>query len=477
MSNRPGWTRAEFVRRSAAGGAAFALVPLRAAEATAAAPGDMRRFVSRPDLKPPAMTVLRDRGGTAPGLLFLAPSSGPGQRGTLIADDRGEPLWFHPTTPVTAMNLRAARYRGEPVLTWWEGKTERGLGQGSHVILDRSYRVVERFPAGHGRPSDLHELLLTPRGTAIVTAWETATRNLTGAGGSRRGTVIGGVVQELDLPSGKVLFEWRSLDHVPLEESHARIGPRFDYFHVNSVELDGDGNFVVSARNTWTVYKIDRRTGRVLWRLGGKRSDFAMGPGTRFAWQHDARMHGPGRISIFDNATATRKGSASKALVLDLDLRRMRATLRRAYRHAPALHAWAMGSAQLLPNGNLLAGWGTEPYLTEYGPTGAVLFDAKLPHGGQSYRALRFPWVGRPSIPPRLVAQGGRLYVSWNGTTETASWRLDSGGDAGSLQAGDTTPRRGFETVLAAPQGARYAQAVALDRSGRPLASSAAIKL
>ena len=90
----------------------------------------------------------------------------------LILDDRGEVVWFRPTTPATAMNFRTALFKGQPVLTWWEGKAELGLGRGVHVIVDSTYREIARMPAGAGRQSDLHEFMLTPRGTAIITSYE-----------------------------------------------------------------------------------------------------------------------------------------------------------------------------------------------------------------------------------------------------------------------------------------------------------------
>jgi Arylsulfotransferase (ASST) len=445
----------------------------------------VHRFVSRPDLAPPVMSVLHRTDGTSAGRLFLAPLSGPGQRGTLIVDDAGTPIWFRPSAPVVAVNFRAAVYRGRPVLTWWEGKTEHGLGQGTHVIVDQSYREVGRIPAGRGRPSDLHEFLLTERGTALVTSWERLTANLSSIGGSAEGAVVGGVVQELELPSGRVLFEWRSLDHVGLEESYAGVSTQaaYDYFHVNSIELDHDGNLLVSARNTWTVYKIDRGSGDVIWRLGGKRSDFAMGPGTVFAWQHDARRHGHAayRISLFDDGAAPQVQPHSKGLVLDLDLRRMRASVHRRYLHSPPVLAHALGSVQLLPNGNVLVGWGTAPYITEYTAAGRVLFDVKLPHGGENYRALRLPWTGRPVRPPDLAARrtSGHdfLYASWNGATEVAGWQLETGSDPGALQPAGASRKAGFETQLAAAPGTRYAAVIALDAHGRPLARSKTVRV
>jgi len=327
------------VRRAAGSGAAALLLGSAAASRRlvgtafgATEPAKTHLFRSRPDLVPPVLTTVHHDVHASAGCLFLAPLSGPGQRGSLILDGSGEPLWFKPSKPVVALNFRAAVYRGKPVLTWWEGKTEHGLGEGTHVILDETYRQVARIPAGGGRPADLHEFLLTSRGTALVTAWERVPMDLSSVGGLPNGLVVGGVLQELELPSGRVLFEWRSLDHVTIDESHAAISTDtpYDYFHINSIELDADGNFLVSARNTWAIYKIDRGTGNIRWRLGGKKSDFAMGPGTGFAWQHDARHHGATDqlVSLFDDGAAPQVQPHSKALVLALDPKRMRATRR-----------------------------------------------------------------------------------------------------------------------------------------------------
>ena len=305
--------------RTALGSAAGLIAAPTALEAALAAPlaeiAGAHRFVSRPDLRPQVVKTLRRSTGRAPGYVFLAPLSGPGDRGALIVDETGSPIWFRPSAPVVALNVRAAVYRGKPVLTWWQGKTEHGLGDGTHFVVDDTYREVARLPAGGRRHSDLHEFVLTPHGTALVTAWEAVPTDLSSLGGLRGGVVIGGVVQELALPSGRVLFEWRSLDHVPIGESYAGVSVHapYDYFHVNSVELDSDGDLLVSARNTWGIYKIDRGSGDVVWRLGGKRSDFAMGPGTTFAWQHDARHHDGHLVSLFDDGAARRRQAGPSA--------------------------------------------------------------------------------------------------------------------------------------------------------------------
>ncbi|TML89602.1 MAG: ArsR family transcriptional regulator [Actinobacteria bacterium] len=480
-------TRAGFVRRASGGALGLALLGgVRldgAAAATLRSRSDVRHFRSRPDLRPPRLEVLRAPAAASDRYLFLSPSSGPGQRGVLILDDRGDVVWFRPTTPSTAMNFRTALYKGEPVLTWWQGKAERGLGRGVHVIVDSTYREIARLPAGAGRQSNLHEFTLTPRGTAIVTSYEVRTANLSGVGGPPSGKVIGGIVQEITIPGARVLFAWRSLNHVPIEESHVVFnGHAYDYFHVNSVDIDADGNLLVSARNTWTVYKVHRETGEVLWRLGGKRSDFQMGPGTAFAWQHDARHHDEGGlISLFDNGAAPPVAPQSRGIVVALDRRGRRARLVRQYTHPRRLLSPFMGNAQLLPNGNVVVGWGGLPYVTEFHRGGGVSFDARLPAGGQNYRAFRLPWVGHPHDAPRLVAHraSGRrlLYASWNGATEVAAWRLEAGARPDDLQTALTRPKKGFETSLPVPASGTYASAVALGPVGEELGRSTTIRL
>jgi hypothetical protein len=495
-------SRGEFMRGAAGVGLGVAIGSTSALELLGIAPGvgtataaaglpQVHRFHSRPDLVPPTVSVVGRTGSLAAGSLFLAPSSGPGQRGALIVDDAGEPLWFRPSTPVTAMNLRVALYRGAPLLTWWEGKFEHLVGEGAHVlgflaegthvIADEHYRVIARPHAGNGLPSDMYEFLLTPEGTALLTSWEIVEMDLRSVGGPAKGSVVGGVVQELELPSGNVLFEWHSVEHVALEESYGRVGHPFDYFHINSIAPNADGNLLVSARNTWTVYSIDRGSGEVIWRLGGKKSSFAMGPNTLFAWQHDARPHADELVSVFDDGAAPRVQPQSRGLMLSLDITKMRATFHRSYPHVPRLLAHALGSTQLLENGNVLVGYGTAPHFTEFTGNGDVLLDARLPPGGENYRALRFPWKGLPADRPRIVALvstgASRLYVSWNGATEVAAWQLQTGQSAERLSAALTVPRRGFETVLPIPSATRYAAALALDQSGALLGTSDTIRI
>jgi hypothetical protein len=447
-----------------------ALVAVASGCGSGSGPGPpQQRFRSRPDLKPPPVRILTRAHGTAPGYIFIAPKKNVAQAGPMIVDDRGRLVWFRPLTTRGVTDFRVQRYRRRPVLTWWRGRPFHGKGDGNYAIVDTSYRTVARVRPGNGLVGDIHEFLLTPRGSALLTIFHRVRK------GDR--TIFEGALQEVDVASGRVLFEWHSLGHVPLDESYERPPKKqsvpYDYFHVNSIDVDADGSLLVSARNTHAVYKVDRRTGRILWRLGGKRSDFTMGPGTRFAWQHDARRLPDGTISLFDNEAAPQVGPESKGLVLRLDMPRMRATLVRSIVHRPRLLAATQGNLQLLPDGHWFIGWGARPYFTEYDATGRrVLFDGRFGYRDDSYRAYRFQWTGRPGGRPALAVAGSGAYVSWNGATEVRRWQPVVDGRA--LRA---VRRAGFETRLRVPRNATSIAVRALAGDGRVLATSRAVAI
>ena len=166
------------------------LVARPAARAALLAPAAPHRFVSRPDLRPPVVAVTTASDAAAPGHIFIAPfqisgKAGPGY-GALIVDELGQPIWFKPEPTKTAMNLRVQRYKGKPVLTWYEGDVLGGYG-GDYVVADQSYRELARVKAGHGEHGDLHEFLLTSRGTALITIYSNIPADLTSVGGSAIG--------------------------------------------------------------------------------------------------------------------------------------------------------------------------------------------------------------------------------------------------------------------------------------------------
>ena len=448
-------------------------------------PGQVQSFHSAPGLRPPSVNVTRDAAGTAPGDIFLSPKNLLGQAGPMILDAAGRLIWFHPVSgKEQAFDFTKQHYQGKPVLTWWQGiVNSRGFGLGEDVIYGTSYRQLVTVKAGNGYRADLHEFVMTPQGTALITAYDPVRMDLSSVGGPRDGAVLDGVVQEVYVRTGLVLFEWHSLGHVALDESYVKPAPDglFDHFHVNSVALDADGNLILSARNTWAIYKINHRTGQIMWRLGGKRSSFKMGRGTQFAYQHDARRQPDGTITLFDNGASPKVHPESRAIALRLDMKSMTVTLAREWRHPSKILAGSQGNMQVLPNGNRFVGWGGEPNLTEFSPDGRILFDAALAAPDTSYRAFRFPWNATPTGRPALATSPGpgdrlTVYASWNGATAIARWRILAGAGPQALKPLSEAARTGFETRMAAFTRDPYVAVQALDASGSVLGTSQAVK-
>jgi hypothetical protein len=477
-------TRRRFLRSAGIGAAGLTLTGgvgeiLSAALAArvAAAPGTPK-WHTRPDLRIPALTVTHRAEGASADPIFIAPYNAPNaQAGAVIVDGGGRPIWENPLAGRVTTNFQVQRYRGSPVLTWWEGSIELGHGVGEYVIADSSYRTVRRVQAGRGLRGDLHEFVITARDTALLTSYVVTGADLSAVGGPRDGTIQDAIFQELDLATGKVLLEWHSLDHIPLEESYAPVGADWDFFHINSVDFDNDGELLISARSTHTVYKIDR-SGAIVWRLGGKRSDFSMGPGSAFAWQHDVRSQPDGTLTVFDNGATPAVEKLSRGLILDIDEQAMTATLVRQYTH-PKVLAGSQGSVQLLANGNVFVGWGEAPHVSEFDYSGQMLFDGVLGDKYQSYRAFRLPWTGRPVEAPAiaLTRRGSRLtvYASWNGATDVHSWQLLAGTQSDALSPVSSTRSHGFESALRTASVGPHFAVQALDAGGAPLGRSGTV--
>ena len=506
--SEPPWpTRSEFLKAS--GVLAAGLVPLRASAARAvgqprARPldkaagggsGPLLSFRSRPDLRPPRVIVTpgrRSLAHSADEYWFLAPGKGGGvQIGPLMVGEHGRFTWFRPVpNNWYAMNFRAQVYRGKPVLTWWQGTQLGDLGEG--VIVDSSYREIARVRAGNGHTVDPHELLLTAEGTALITCSPSnVSADLSAVGGSKDGKVAESVVQEIDVQTGRVLLEWRSLDHVSVSESYMQPGGVYDFMHANSIDVAPDGNLLVSGRHTWALYKLERSTGQVIWRLGGKRSDFDMGTNAQFAWQHDARWRGAGAITVFDDGAAFFEGSQparathsqSRGLVLAVDEAHKIVRKARSYRHRPPLLTYGFGNMQTLPDGDVVVGWGDLPVFSRLAPDGTALAEAHVPPGYASYRAYQQAWKGVPAEPPALVARRAaarhhtKLYASWNGATGVAAWRVSIGRRPGKLRPLGTVRAHSFETVARVDATGGYAAVTALDHTGHALGTSRPIKL
>jgi len=459
--------------------------------APAPLPTNYQSFHSRPDLRPPIVTVSA-KAQSATGDLFLAPYSGVGQYGPMILNEHGGLIWFEPLSPAgaRAADFQVQQYEGQPVLTWWQdpliadGSRAAGL-----VIANSSYQDIAFVRTGNGYQADLHEFEITPQGTALVTVYDAIDCNLSAVGGPRAGAVADTLFQEIDLKTGLVMYEWHSLDHVPLQNSYSSARPTsqaepFDYFHINSVNVEQDGDLLVDSRNTWAAYDVDPQTGQVRWELGGKRSSFKIGPGAGTAWQHDAIQQPDGAITFFDNGAFPLVHPQSRAIEVALAPASMTATLVRSDEHQNPLVSGSQGNVQALPNGDWMIGWGQAGYLSEVNRAGQPLFNAHLPPDWESYRTFVLPWTGQPTGSPAVAYEpsthgGAVVYASWNGATLIASWRVLAGASPTSLQPVSSAAMAGFETAISLPATVAlpYVAVQALDASGAVIGVSAAVKM
>jgi hypothetical protein len=454
-------------------------------------PGDahaIQHYATAPTLTPSTVRITTPaKPGAAAGDLFLAPYQGKGTPGPMIVDQAGNLIWFK-ALPAgkTATNFEVQQLDGKPVLTWWQGRVlEVGFGQGEDVIYDTSYKQVGVVRAGNGFHADLHEIRLTPQGTAWIDAFDPIRMNLASAHGLSNGILTDSIVQEVDIKTGLVMWEWHALGHVPISESH-NAAPKssypWDYVHVNSVDPGPSGDVLLSARNTWALYDVDIHSGGVRWRLGGAHSSFKPGAGTRFYWQHDAELQPGGLVSVFDNGSDPPQEKQSRGLLIDANASTHTAALVKQFANpSRTLLASSQGNTLSLPGNDWLMGYGGLPNFTEYSSSGQVLLDGTLGKNVQSFRTYLSPWSAHAPGVPSVVAQSGvagtlSVSVSWNGATDVASWSVLAGAAPGALNPVSSAAKAGFQTTIAAPTVGPYVQVQALDGSGAVIGTSAVVK-
>jgi hypothetical protein len=451
--------------------------------------GSVQSFHSAPEVQPPSVEVGTDSAGVSPGDIFMAPYSGPGPDGPTIMTQQGQLIWMNVLPgEMKATNLQVQSYGGQPVLTWWQGYIPpQGFGLGEEIVANSSYKQILKIKAGNGNLADLHDFHMQSNGTALLTVFRTIHCNLTSVKGSRDAAVTDASFQELDLKTGLVRREWTSLDHAALGESYSE-GEKsstqwpFDYFHLNTIDPRGDGTTLLSSRNTMALWLINDKTGQVIEKIGGKKSSVKMEPGAQTAFQHDAMTLPNGQISIFDNGGAPfgqpESHKESRAAIVEVSQGRDR--LVQELRHPTPLQAGSQGNVQQLPNGNWLVGWGQEPYVSEYTPSGQLIYDehmwaVKLQYETESYRTYKFEWKATPYWPPSIAAQktggGVEAWASWNGATEVASWRLLGGSSPTQLSPIGSASSSGFETTLHG-QSSAYVAVQALNGAGEVIGNS-----
>ncbi|KAJ5374390.1 hypothetical protein N7517_006396 [Penicillium concentricum] len=402
---------------------------------------------------------------------FLAPRGDSiAHPGPMILNADGELVWTK-WNRGTTQDFKVQRYKGEDYLTYWQGDTTNGLGQGSWYMLDSTY--TQRYvvsPIGM-YDGDLHDFQITSNDTAILMIYDPILIDLSSIGGPELGWMYDGVFQEVNLETGELLFQWRVSDfyhpsdsYYPIEGTgHGRTSG-YDHSHINSVEKDGQGRYLVSMRHLHTVACIDGATGDVLWSLGGKQNNFidaSDGAATDFSWQHDARWVGTNRLSLFDNAAHNNDNlsAVSRGMIVELDTEARQATLLQSFEHPHDIMAVSQGNVQVLDTGNVLVGWGHSAAFTEFSPEGDVVCNV---HFGASafftfgrvvsYRVFKFDWIGNPLTVPDTALTPESVFVSWNGATEVAKWQVEAW-DGENLRnmtftAVNQVPCDGFETEI-----------------------------
>jgi hypothetical protein len=424
-----------------------------------------------------------------------------GQSGPFIFDNKLQPVWFTPVpTNVVANNLQVETYQGRPVLTWWQGVVSNvgATVSGQYVVVDQRYQRVATLTGQGGWVLSLHDFQISGH-VAWVTAYKNVPMNLTPYGGPANGTLIDFAVQEYDLRTGQLLGTWDALHHVPLGQSKQpanvvvkRTPIAWDAYHGNSVQLIGSGKFIVSLRNTWAAYLVDINSGNVdasttEWTLSGNQavSTFRLPTGTRFSWQHDVRLGAKNVVTVFDDACCAVTGEGkfgpasrtSRGLALKLNMTNHTGSFVAQYPRAKGFEVFFLGSTQILGGGNVLVGWGSTPYFSEFSKAGKVLLDVRWPGPDVTYRVLRQRWVGTPSYPPSgaVRKQKGKttVYASWNGATRVAAWRVLAGPSKQRLStAVSRTGKSGFETAISVPGSQTWFAVQALGSNGRVLGTS-----
>ncbi|KAF2495421.1 hypothetical protein BU16DRAFT_460908 [Lophium mytilinum] len=419
-------------------------------------------------------------------------------RGPMILDHRGDLVWAV-TGYEQTYDLMVQEYAGQQYLTFWGGNDAiGGHGAGHYYMIDSTYKQTSKVGAASGMAADLHEFRFTDEGTALITVYDVHQVDLTSVGKSKDGYVWDSVVQEINIYNGELLFQWRASDHYNVVDSFHDVGDEgaqdtpWDFFHINSIEKDPWGNYLVSSRYMHTITYINGTSGSIIWRLGGKRNDFkdlSNGRATDFTFQHDARWHHNYTvISLFDNGAQypshDENAPYSRGMKIAIDDEKMTARLVTEYINPEKLLSSSQGSTQVLPNGNVLVGYGYNGAFTEYAANGDTLCDAhfgsaKSFHTGevQSYRAMKFNWTGRPNTRPSMAILDGSAYVSWNGATEVHQWVVDNcdyeDGEEESWRPVINAKKNGFETMIPLSKAlGPYIRIAALDKAGRTISTT-----
>ncbi|KAL3491096.1 ASST-domain-containing protein [Aspergillus germanicus] len=472
--------------------------------------GPSRSYVSF-QYQSPAVEITAvddDRACDDSGYTFLSPrGDSVAHPGPMILDANGELVWMKHNWETTH-DFKVQRFLGQDFLTYWEGEQVEGRGYGSWYLIDSTYTVRYVINPVGGYGGDLHDFQITPDGTALVTIYDPIMTDLRSVGGPEIGWIYDCLFQELDIATGELIFEWRASDKFTVDTTYEMLSGEtgnkrdsaFDFFHINSVNKDEQGNYIISSRHMHAIFCISRSTGDVLWTLGGKENDFkdlSNGEATGFSWQHDAQWHmESSTITLFDNAAHAHSDPEceSRGMTIHLDIPRREATVLATYRHPHQLKSVSQGNVQLIDDiDRVIVGWGHSAAYSEFSTNGELLCNV---HFGASaffdfgrvvsYRAFKGNWVGNPQTLPDAVLVDDMVYASWNGATEVVGWRLEAwdGDDieevnnSGSFRSIGNFEKTGFETIIPLPDNSTYPiyRLEALDAGGNILGTTALLQ-
>ncbi|KAJ5524125.1 hypothetical protein N7494_010775 [Penicillium frequentans] len=446
--------------------------------------------------------------------------------GPMILDNQGHLVWFKEYE--TTYNANVYTYKGQRYLTFWAGDDQiRGHGEGILYMLNSSYEEAYKLHGVNGVAADLHEFHITRDETAVFTVYDIKSVDLTSSGGLENGWIYDGIFQEIDIETNELLFQWRASEHFSFSEvergsegTGESAEDPWDWFHINSIDKDEKGNFLISSRYLNCIAYIDGVTGDVIWKLGGKESSFtdlSAGAATNISWQHHARFQPQydttkttKAISIFDNSSRGKGApeNTSRGLIVDINETNMTVAVRAQYWNQVPISSQSQGSMQVLENGHVLLGYGYSAAWTEFGADGEVLCEVnfgprELFERGDiiSYRTFKQKWVGIPLTAPDVALSGTAAAVSWIGATEVATWvlqgsyvnvtdspeskdqdgihRYSSGHVADDdFQFISAVPKTGFETKILIPADIPYRtlRVMALDGTGGFLGKTRAME-
>ncbi|OAP64770.1 hypothetical protein AYL99_00742 [Fonsecaea erecta] len=470
--------------------------------------GPLSQYKSRPDIYAPFLNIsLFDEDAVTPGYIFLGPYQ-TFQEAIYIYDNRGNLVYsgYGSTGGGPSHNFHLCSINGTDNLCYITGGQNVGYVRGYAVVLDDTFTTKTSIHSQAGVANfDEHEFNVLPDGSSLFTLYnpehyDLSAYNIT----SGQGWIMNNFFQRIEIGTNRLIFEWSALDHVlpnetfvlpdTTEVSGDGFGPTspWDYFHINSVDQNADGDYLVSSRHTCTLYKVSGQDGHIIWRLGGIASDFSFPPGLNFSFQHDARFLEENQtttiVSLFDNASNGYNQTArySSGLVLKLDHTTNSVTLLKRFIAPYQFISPSQGNLQVLGSNqdwstsNVFMGWGKNAFISEYAPDGRMVQQGHFAtEGSMHYRAFKYNFTSSPTDAPALYTYAHNTsaptsyWMSWNGATQVAQWRVYSSSSRnGPWDVVGTVHRNGFETMYTAPKYYPWSLVESLDVNGKPLRNS-----